>query len=175
MTGNDGIWHGYLRERLVILGIGLFANWVMVYSFDFILYPFVIWKMGIVMGGFIMLFLSFIVCYATILFYDWSKKDWIGIETIKELREYDGQGETSKYLSWILRKSTPIALLILSIKFDPFITTAYMRYGAHNYSGLNRRDWKIFISSLFIGNGYWTLVSFAGISLFEYGWSHFFK
>lgn len=117
-----------------------------------------------------MLFLSFVICYATFLFYDWSKKDWLGIETIKGLREYEGRRKTGKFVSWILRQSMPLALFILSIKFDPFITTVYLRPGAHNYAGLSQRDWKIFISSLLIGNGYWTLASFMGITIFEWAW-----
>jgi hypothetical protein len=168
MIGNTRVSLGSFRERFAVLGVGLLANGVIDYSFDFILYPFVIWKMGLIRGGLIMLFLSFVTCYATFLFYDWSKKDWLGIETIKGLRDYEGQRKTGKFVSWILRQSMPLALLILSIKFDPFITTAYLRFGAHNYAGLNRRDWKIFISSLLIGNGYWTFASFMGISLLEY-------
>lgn len=175
MIENEEVGRSSPRERCAVLGIGLLANWVICNSFDYMLYPFVIWKMGVMRGGVIMLFLCFAACYAMFLFYDWSKNDWLGIETIKEIREYASQRRSNRLVSWILRQSTPVALLLLSIKFDPFVTTAYLRSGAHNYTGLGHRDWKIFISSLLIGNGYWTLASFMGVSLLEYGWRHFVK
>ena len=59
------------KERIAVLGIGLLANWLMVTGFNLLLYPFIIWKLGILNGGLFMTILSFLVCYATLLFYDW--------------------------------------------------------------------------------------------------------
>ncbi len=70
-----------------------------------------------------------------------------------------------------MKKSDPVVFLFSSIKFDPFITTAYMRHGKFN--GMNGRDWKIFTGSLIIGNGYWTLACYMGITLFEWVWKMF--
>jgi hypothetical protein len=70
--------------------------------------------------------------------------------------------------SLILQKSDPFVFLFLSIKEDPFITTAYLRHG--KFSGMSRRDWKIFMGSLLVGNAYWTLACFMGITLVEWGW-----
>lgn len=172
MIEREGVNRGFFGMRCAVLGIGLLAHWAMCSGFDYLLYPFVIFKMGLIGGGIIMLVLCFTVCYATFRFYDRSKHDWLGIETMKEIREDAGQRKSNKLASWILRQSTPVALLLLSMKFDPFVTTAYLRSGAHNYSGLSHRDWKIFLSSLLIGNGYWTLAS---VSVLEYGWRHFAK
>ena len=66
--------------RVAELAIGFLGNWVMVYSFDFFLYPFVIWKLGLLLGGIVMSILSLLVCLLTIWLYDWSKRDWLGIE-----------------------------------------------------------------------------------------------
>lgn len=156
------------KKKLGILGIGYFVNESIDFVFNYILYPFVIWKMGILGGGAVMTILSFLICYLIMIFYDWSKKDWLGIETIKGLKEYSGKSIIGKFTSWIMKKSDPILLIFLSIQFDPFITTAYMRHGAHQYSGMSKRDWKIFMSSLIIGNVYWTVVAFAGVSIVEY-------
>lgn len=154
------------KERVTILGVGLVANWLMTNGFTFVLYPFIIWKFGIVSGGIAMIFLSFLFCYATILFYDWSKKDWLGIETIKDVKNYDGSKTIGRLTSWIMRKSDPVIFLFLSIKFDSFITTAYMRRGKFN--GMGRREWVIFMGSLFISNVYWILACFTGITIFEW-------
>lgn len=157
-------------ERLGILGIGLSANWVMVWTFDFILYPFVIYIYGILWGGLVMMILSFLVCYATIIFYDWAEKDWIGIETLKGIKKLEPKNSIGKYLTKLIRKSDSLAMIILSIQFDPFITVTYLRHGAHQYNGLSKRDWKIFITSLIISNVYWTLAAFMGITLVEALW-----
>lgn len=159
------------KERLAILGVGLLTNGVIVYAGDFLLYPFVILKMGIIKGGVTMTVISFSLCYLTLLFYDWSKKDWLGIETIKAFKDYNGRNKVGRLTSWVLKRSDPVALLLLSIKFDPFIITTYMRRGSHQYDGLSKRDWKIFISSLLIGNVYWTLACFMGITIFEWVWT----
>lgn len=157
-------------ERIGIFGIGFLANQVQIWAFDFVLYPFVIWYLGLLAGGVVMTFLSFLVCYLLIRFYDWTRKDWLGIETIKGLKERESSSRLARFSSWILKKGDPAAMLFLAIKFDPFITTAYMRHGSHQYNGLSQRDWKIFLGSLLIGNIYWTLAVFAGISIVEWLW-----
>jgi hypothetical protein len=163
-----------LKERLAVMAIGISVNtFVSSYLFDFLLYPFVIWKLGIIQGGFLMTGLAGIFCYLTFVFYDWSKKDWLGIETIKSLKNYDGATKLGRITSWILKQSDPVIMLFLSIKYDAFITTAYMRHGAHQFNGLTKRDWKIFGLSLAISNLYWTFASFMGVSLIEYVWKRF--
>ena len=156
------------KKRLGILGIGYLTNETIDFIFNFIIYPFVIWKLGILGGGAVMTILSFLICYIIMIFYDWSKKDWLGIETIKQVKEYQGKSLIGRFTSWMLKKGDLAVFLFLSIQFDPFITTAYLRHGAHNYSGMKKRDWKNFIASLLVGNIYWTLVAFAGVSLIEY-------
>ena len=158
------------KGRVAELTIGLTANKFIVWAFDFFLYPFVIYRFGILKGGIAMTVLSFIACILTMKFYDWSKRDWLGIEAIKGLKEYNGELRAGRILSWVLMRSDPVALMLLSIYFDPFITTAYMRHGANQFNGMNTRDWKIFISSLILGNAYWTLACYMGITLVEWGW-----
>lgn len=63
-------------------------------------------------------------------------------------------------------------MLFLSIKYDAFITTAYMRKGCYQYNDLIKRDWTIFGLSLVLSNLYWTFASFTGLSLIEYVWKH---
>jgi hypothetical protein len=160
-----------LKQRLAVLAIGISVNtFVSSYLFDYLLYPFVVWKLGIIQGGLLMTALAGIFCYLTFVFYDWSKKDWLGIETVKSLKNYDGAAKLGRMASWFMKQSDPVVMLFLSIKYDAFITTAYMRPGSHQYNGLNKRDWTIFGASLVISNLYWTLASFMGVSLIEYVW-----
>lgn len=62
--------------------------WVLTgYAFSYILYPFVIYRAGAFRGGAVMALLSFIVCLCLLKLYDASKRDWLGIETIKGVKE----------------------------------------------------------------------------------------
>lgn len=45
---------------------------------------------------------------------------------------------------------------MLSLHFDPFVTVVYLRDGSPGRSGLSRRDWAVFWSSVVISNLYWT-------------------
>jgi len=159
--------------RIADLSLGYTGNQLVVWAFDFMLYPFVIYKFGIFRGGVIMTFLSFLACLLTMKFYDWSKRDWLGIEAAKELREYKGNRNIGRLTSWILKKSDPLIFFFLSIKFDAFITTAYMRHG--NFTGMGRREWAIFMGSLLISNIYWTLACYMGITLIEWSWEEMTK
>jgi hypothetical protein len=156
-----------LKNRIAELSIGLSVSNVLEYVFDYFLYPFVIFSFGILKGGIAMTLLSFIACYLTIKFYDWSKRDWLGIEAIKEIKNYSGNNYFRRITAWLMKKSEPIVFSFLSIKFNPFITTAYFRDG--KFTRMTKRDWSIFIASLLIGNAYWTLACYMGITLVEWG------
>jgi hypothetical protein len=156
------------RGRVAELAVGHTANQLMSMFFDWVLYPFVIYKYGLIWGGLVMMALSLIACLGTIWFYDWSKRDWLGIEAIKDLKDYDGKAGLGRITGWFLRKSEPVIFLFLSVMSDPFITTAYLRRGKFN--GMIMRDWTIFFGSFFICNGYWILACYMGISLLEWAW-----
>jgi len=54
------------------------------------------------------------------------------------------------------------------VKHLPHFYFKYVRYGKLN--GMSKRDWKIFMGSVFLANGYWTLACYTGITVFEWGW-----
>lgn len=157
-----------MKNRIAELALGHTVNQVICYSFDFGLYPLVIFWLGLGKGFAVMAFLSLLVCWLTMKFYDWSKRDWLGIEAVKSLKEYSGTNRSRKLLAWTLRRSDPVACVLLSIYFDPFIVTAYLRRGA--FDGMTRRDWKIFLLSWFLGNAWWSVVCFTGLSALEWLW-----
>jgi hypothetical protein len=156
--------------RIAELTCGISIKSLVSYSFDYFLYPFVIYKLGILTGGAIMMFLSLLACVILIKFYDWSKRDWLGIETIKGVKEYHGESSLGRLTAWLLRRSEPVVFLFLSIKEDPFITMIYLRHGSHQYNGMSSRDWRIFLGSVAISNIYWTLAAYMGISAVEWVW-----
>jgi len=159
-----------MRARLGLLGVGLFGNQAIVLAFDYALYPFVMWRLGLLWGCVVMTVLSAMICYLTLLFYDWAKKDWLGIEAIKELRDDNKQGRIALYIGALLRRSNWFALIFLSAKFDPFIVTAYMRPGSYQFNGLAAREWRIFWASVLISNLYWSFVAFTGVTVVLWAW-----
>ena len=111
---------------------------------------------------------SLVVCLLTLWFYDWAKRDWLGIELLKGLRLYTGPSIWRRATAWLLGRGDAVAFVVLSLRFDPFITTAYMRHGVYN--GLTRRDWKIFLGSVLLSNAAWTFVCFGGIEAVRRLW-----
>lgn len=156
------------KGKFAEIFFGLIASRLIVFLFDYFIYPLVIYSFGILRGGVVMTFLSLMFCITALKFYDWSKRDWLGIEAVKTLKAYDGNKKIGRITAWVMQKSDPVVFFFLSIKFDPFITTAYMRKG--RFSGMSKRDWGIFIGSLIFSNAYWTLACYTGITLFEWGW-----
>lgn len=153
------------KERFGIIGIGLMSNALLDYSFDYMLYPYVVIKYGMLRGGLFMASLAIFICFILILLYDWSKKDWLGIEMLKEAREYHGSSRLRQWIAHIMKNHDWIAVIFLSIHFDPFITTAYMRKGINKFNGMGKRDWVIFVSSSLVSNAYWVVASFYGATV----------
>lgn len=155
-------------HRLLELTVGLSVNQAIDYAFNYALYPFVIYRLGVFSGGAGMAVLSFAVCLLCLWFYDWSKRDWLGIEAIKSMKSYEGASYLGRMFAGLMQKGEPMAIVVLSVKFDPFITMLYLRDGAFN--GMSRRDWRIFLTSCLISNAYWILACYMGISLVEWLW-----
>jgi hypothetical protein len=157
-----------VQVRMLAMGqwiVGISAYKFSDYAFDYLLYPLVILKCGLIVGGVLMMGLSMIICLLLIRVYDRLQRDWLGIEYVKILRDYDGASGWRRHLGKLLAKSTPLAFLLLSLRYDPFITTAYLRHG--QYGGLGARDWRIFLGSLVLGNAAWAVACFSGIELLE--------
>ncbi len=141
-------------------------------GFDFILYPFVIGYFGLLRGAVIMWILSFLASYGTILFYTWSKKDWLGIELVKETLHTEHSSVFIRALAYVHKYGKWAVLIFLSITTDPFICVVYMRRGAHAYHKMTRRDWWVFWWSYVVSNAWWTTAVFSGLSLGKFLWQY---
>lgn len=164
-----------VKERLFFLFVGIIFQWIVVGIFDYVLYPFVVWKFGLLNGGLAMATVSLVFCSATLAFYNSTKKDWFGIEMAKKLREYDGTRMVPRVISWMLKKSKAVLFVFLSVRFDPFTTVVYMRRGSNTFPAINSKDLKIFFASWLIGNLSWLITVYAGVSATEYTWKIFFR
>lgn len=164
---------GFLKKfdfKAMSLGYAFFIGTN--HAFDYVLYPYVIYQRGPLWGGIVMMLLSAAACLADVLIYDLIKKDWLGIEAIKEMKEevknYESHlgNKLHKALAWFLKRGYWAEFVFLSLKFDPFVTTVYLRNGIKKFSGFKKEEWKIFIGSVIVSNAYWTMLSFSGVEVF---------
>ena len=156
------------KRRFAQWATGILSYKLTDYAFDYALYPYVIYKLGLLWGGVVMAVASLLVCLLLLQAYDWLKRDWLGIEFIKSLRTYAGASRWWRSLTWLLNGGDLVAFVVLSLRFDPFITTAYLRHG--RYNGLSRRDWRIFFGSVVLSNASWAVVCYGGIEAAKRVW-----
>jgi hypothetical protein len=152
-------------KRLKLWGIGIGSYYVFTWVYDYIIITGLLLYFGYLKGGLVALFVSMLIDFLTLKFYDWFKRDWLALETIKELN--DKKGFIGKIFRFVHNKGSVLTVLILSFFLNAFIVTTYMRNGAYEYNGLKKRDWIIFMSSSVIGNGYWILMFAGGITLIK--------
>lgn len=145
------------RRRLAQIGLGhlLYAGWN--FFFDQVLYVYVIWRLGLVLGGAIMTGLAGLACLLTLLLYQRMKIDWVGAGSLAALEKVDSPAWWQRIILWASRKGGAVVFVALCIFQDAFITTAYFKRG--HFGRLSGRDWAIFAGSLLGSNLYWTLRS----------------
>lgn len=141
---------GSIKSRIATLLVGYTFDQVMTKSYTYGVVPMLMIRYGIWEGTLLNLAISFFLCLTTIRLYDWAKKDWLGIEMLKGIREGQGGGLFQSLLSWALRRGDWAMMLVLSIFKDAFVCTVWMRKGAYEYKGMDRRDWSIFTVTLFL-------------------------
>lgn len=150
-----------ILRRSFELSVGIFTWKLLDHVFDFVLYPFMIWKLGAVQGGIVMSLLSLTSCLAMLRLYDRLGTDWLGIEFIKDLKKYEGNSWWRQKLAGVMNYGNLPAFFLLSVYYDPFITTAYLRNGSYN--GMAKKDWLVFFASWFVSNGTWLLLCIGGV------------
>lgn len=178
------------KERISTIALGHSFNAGFDAIFNYPIYFFVIDHFGLLNGGRIMTVASFLVCLGFIKLYDWLKRDWLGLEVAKEVKD-SGPSYIKKiavnnvigkiiwwpfsrvilFVLWALRQNKVVAFFALSVFFDPFMTTVYLRRGINSYNGLSKRDWLIFASSTVVSNAYWSVRTAVIILIIKFFWS----
>lgn len=158
------------RVKIIVTGHALYATFS--WLFDNVLYPWVVYRLGLVVGGSVMTLLSLITCAVTLLFYERMGIDWVGAGSIARLSAHPNPSWWQRIILWADRRGAAFVFVALCILQDPFITTAYFRQG--RFDGLQRRDWRIFFASGIIANFYWTLRSGVVAAVIVSAWHWFF-
>lgn len=162
------------KERIGTIAIGHGFYALLSWLFDNPFYIFMLAIYGPLKGGLIMTVLSLVVSYGFLVFYNWSKIDWLGVNVVENIKK-DGFEWTSRLKSkslvtkiiafipvqvfhivvWSLRKGNIAAFFALCVFEDPFVATTYLRKGS--FDKLNQRDLGIFFSGVVVSNGYWII------------------
>lgn len=154
-------------EKLAIFGAGVAIKKSLDYGFDYVAYPVALLWLGYGWGGALMTAASVVLNLATIRAYDWSRRDWLLIETAKQLREKPQGLAARPFVNWIVRKGDVPAFFILSWIEDPIVVTLYLRHGTHQFNGLDRRSLMIFWASTLTSNLLWILSLASVIEIFR--------
>src|SRR3989338_2206457 len=132
-------------NKLLLWVSGFGSYYVFTWLYDYVVVTFCLVYFGFIKGAVIIMILSAIVDLATLKFYDWLKKDWLALETIKNLEK--NQGVVGKIFYFVRDKGSILTIIILSLTSNAFVVTTYMRKGSYQYNGMALRDWVVFISS----------------------------
>lgn len=142
-------------KRFASIGLGhlLYAafNWVL----DHVIYVYAVFTWGIVLGGGVMALFSLIQCALTLRFYEKMQIDWVGAGVLNVFLAKQPNSLLGRLFCRISKKQKAV-FIFLCVFSDPFITTAYFRKGRFN--GLTAQDWRIFLYSVLVSNGYWICV-----------------
>jgi len=152
-------------RRLGLWATGIGSYYIFTWIYDYLIISALLLYFGALKGGIIAMAVSMLIDFFTLKFYDWLKKDWLALETIKELN--DRKGFIGKLFRFVHNKGSVFTVFSLSLFLNAFIVTTYMRNGAYKYNGLTKRDWVIFTTSSIIGNGYWILMFAGGITIIK--------
>ena len=162
--GESGPLTKRVGKKLGLWTVGHTVDFFMTWGYDLVIYPYLFLTFGTFLGWIYATIGSILLCLGTLWFYDYTKQDWLGIETIKLLRDEPGTHPIRTFFHRLMNKGDALAFIALSIHYDPFIVTVYMRRGSGNHL-MSGRDWKIFWASVVVANLWWGLVVFGAIEL----------
>ena len=160
-----------LPRRLTTVATGHTLYAAYNFFFDHLLYVYVVYRLGIVVGGALMTLLSLIGCLVTLFIYQRMQIDWVGSGSLAYLETHPNPVFWQRIVLRATRYGAVIIFLALCVFQDPFITTAYFRKG--RFDGLTRHDWQVFFAAVIVSNLYWTLRSSALAAILVGAWHHF--
>ena len=127
-------------------------------------YPLVLLKLGYWTGLVVMIFVTAIENFGMLLLYIRMKIDWLGYDYVKSAKDWATTKQGMKrYIGKLFGKSDIILFIFLSTLRDSFETTAYFQ---PDIKSNKTKTVLIFVSSVLIGNLYWSL----GLELFVNSW-----
>ena len=146
-----------IGAKLTTFGLGVAIKKSLDYGFDYALYPVALIYLGYFWGGVAMTIASVFLNLAVIRAYDWSRRDWLLLETLKELKHKSDDDGVAGFVAWMLRKGDVPAFFLLCWLEDAIVVTLYLRHGVNEFNGLSRRDWAVFWAATLVSNLFWII------------------
>lgn len=143
-------------QHLSFIGFCHLLYHIFHWFFDYVLYVYVVYNWGMLIGGGMMMLLSFLLCASTLAVYESLQIDFMGVGLLNEWHTKKPKTLSGRLFRHV-NKNKVAVYIFLSLFTDPFIITAYFRKGQFN--GLTARDWRFFLLSTLIGNLYWICVT----------------
>ncbi|MFO1434975.1 MAG: hypothetical protein U1F34_00850 [Gammaproteobacteria bacterium] len=144
-------------SRLAWMGSGHLLYGLFNHFFDFVLYPFVVYRLGVVVGGTAMTLASLAQCAVTLIAYQRMGIDWVGGSLIDDIAKSYSNARLGRVLAHLTSNSRALTFFALCAVTDPFIVTAFFRRG--RFHALTAQDWNLFLASVVVCNLYWIVVA----------------
>ena len=166
----------HLRQVAVWTGAHVAVR-VEEYGFDYVLYPYMLYvggegilhlagsgagnaKAGFWLGFLLLTAASLLLNLVYIRIYDWSRRDWFGIEALRHsalARRLSGSSHGAFTIG-------AAAFVFLSIWHSPLFATLAVRSRSAEYT-MGRQDWAVFGAAVLVSNAGWALLVTAGVEL----------
>lgn len=145
------------------------------YLFDYLVYPFMLYRGGAALlaafglratpgegyaAGFaFMLLVSLSVNLAYVHVYDRTRRDWFGFEALRSIE--------ARHVPGRLRLPVRIALFgYLSLAHSPFFATLWLRSRTEAFA-MRRADWAVFAFAVLLANVGWTVLVSGAVELWR--------
>ncbi len=156
-----------ILKKVSAFGAYEIFNWV----FNNPAYMLAVGYLGLWQGGLLMAMFSLVQCAIFLVMFDKMGVDWVGANYLEEVRRKTEKKWWERLISWAARKEGGLGILsfiVYSIFVDPFVVAVH--YRRRQFSGINKRDWLLLFSSVFIGNLYWTLRTGVLVEAIKWAW-----
>lgn len=153
--GNAGARLLWLRLAQIGTGHALYGSFN--HFFDFVIYPYVVYTQGVILGGALMTLFSLLQCALLLVAYERMGVDWVGSGLLADIAGKPQPSWLDRLVIWVTNRNQALTFLVLCALTDPFIVTAFFRRGSFN--GLRARDWQLFFASVLVCNLYWIFVA----------------
>lgn len=154
-VGATAAWR--LPAQVAVIGTGHLLYGLFNHAFDYLLYPYAVYTLGMVRGGIVMTLLSLVQCALTLLIYQRMRVDWVGGSLIEVFTGSAPQSLQARVVGWLTCRQRWLSFVVLCALTDPFIVTAFFRRG--RFGRLTSRDWQFFLASVLLCNLYWIFIA----------------
>lgn len=173
-------WLAKHHHKIREIGTGLFLWEGFNFVYDFIFYPFALAYWGLLVGGTVVVVLSFAVNAFVFWLYEYMRVDWLAAHALRELEDKENKSNIEKLASWIGKEkltlweklASPVVFVTLLFPLDPVIVAVHYRK-AH-FKGLGWRDWGIFAAATAVANAWWLLKVGLVVEAALYAWQYLF-